>query len=127
MEFSFNHADRCLSVVHFDFRSETATIPGAVCLSVCLSVSVRAAAGVTAARDVLTRRRRRVQITDVYRQVCRYNWHTAGSLGWPLPMLKYRAGWCPGGPGLNPPTEGLPPNRSYFISRCCDPYTDNNS
>jgi len=21
--------------------------------------------------------------------VCRYNWHSAGSLGWPFPMLKY--------------------------------------
>jgi len=29
--------------------------------------------------------------------------------------LKYRAGFK-GGPGL-PPTEGLPPNRPYFISR----------
>jgi len=22
--------------------------------------------------------------------VCRYNWHSAGSLGWPFPMLKYK-------------------------------------
>ena len=22
--------------------------------------------------------------------VCRYNWHTAGSLGWPIPVLKYK-------------------------------------
>jgi len=22
-------------------------------------------------------------------KVCRYNWHSAGSLGWPFPMLKY--------------------------------------
>jgi len=22
--------------------------------------------------------------------VCRYNWHDAGSLGWPFPMLKYK-------------------------------------
>jgi len=22
--------------------------------------------------------------------VCRYNWHTAGSLGWPFSMLKYK-------------------------------------
>jgi len=22
--------------------------------------------------------------------VCRYNWHTAGSLGWPFPTLKYK-------------------------------------
>jgi len=22
-------------------------------------------------------------------QVCRYNWHSAGSLGWPLSILKY--------------------------------------
>ena len=21
--------------------------------------------------------------------VCRYNWHSTGSLGWPFPMLKY--------------------------------------
>jgi len=24
------------------------------------------------------------------RKVCRYNWHSAGSLVWPLPMLKYK-------------------------------------
>jgi len=23
-------------------------------------------------------------------KVCRYNWHSAGSLGWPFPMLKYK-------------------------------------
>jgi len=23
-------------------------------------------------------------------KVCRYNWHSAGSLGWPCPMLKYK-------------------------------------
>jgi len=23
-------------------------------------------------------------------EVCRYNWHSAGSLGWPFPMLKYK-------------------------------------
>jgi len=23
-------------------------------------------------------------------KVCRYNWHSAGSLGWPFPVLKYR-------------------------------------
>jgi len=22
--------------------------------------------------------------------VCRYKWHSAGSLGWPIPMLKYK-------------------------------------
>ena len=22
--------------------------------------------------------------------MCRYNWHSAGSLGWPFPMLKYK-------------------------------------
>jgi len=22
--------------------------------------------------------------------MCRYNWHSAGSLGWPFPMLRYR-------------------------------------
>ena len=22
-------------------------------------------------------------------KVCRYNWHSAGSLGWPFPMLEY--------------------------------------
>jgi len=22
--------------------------------------------------------------------VCRYNWHSAGFLGWPFPMLKYK-------------------------------------
>ena len=22
--------------------------------------------------------------------MCRYNWHSAGSLGWPFPVLKYR-------------------------------------
>jgi len=22
--------------------------------------------------------------------VCRYDWHSAGSLGWPFPMLKYK-------------------------------------
>jgi len=22
-------------------------------------------------------------------KVCRYSWHSAGSLGWPFPMLKY--------------------------------------
>jgi len=35
---------------------------------------------------------------DVYRpkdsslgmRVCRYNWHSAGSLGWPFPVLKYQ-------------------------------------
>jgi len=24
------------------------------------------------------------------RKVCRYNWQSAGSLGWPFPMLKYK-------------------------------------
>ena len=24
------------------------------------------------------------------RKVCRYNWHSAGSPGWPFPMLKYK-------------------------------------
>jgi len=23
-------------------------------------------------------------------KVCRYNWHSAGSIGWPFPMLKYK-------------------------------------
>jgi len=23
-------------------------------------------------------------------KVCRYNWHSAGSLGWPFPVLKYK-------------------------------------
>jgi len=23
-------------------------------------------------------------------KVCRYNWHNAGSQGWPIPMLKYQ-------------------------------------
>jgi len=23
-------------------------------------------------------------------KVCRYNWHSAGLLGWPFPMLKYK-------------------------------------
>jgi len=23
-------------------------------------------------------------------KVCRYGWHSAGSLGWPFPMLKYK-------------------------------------
>jgi len=23
-------------------------------------------------------------------KVCQYNWHSAGSLGWPFPMLKYK-------------------------------------
>ena len=23
-------------------------------------------------------------------KVCRYNWHSVGSLGWPFPMLKYK-------------------------------------
>ena len=23
-------------------------------------------------------------------KVCRYNWHSAGSLGWPFPMIKYK-------------------------------------
>ena len=23
-------------------------------------------------------------------KLCRYYWHTAGSLGWPFPMLKYK-------------------------------------
>ena len=23
-------------------------------------------------------------------KVCRYNWHSAGSMGWPFPMLKYK-------------------------------------
>jgi len=23
-------------------------------------------------------------------KVCRYNWHSAGSLRWPFPMLKYK-------------------------------------
>jgi len=23
-------------------------------------------------------------------KVCRYNWHSADSLGWPFPMLKYK-------------------------------------
>ena len=23
-------------------------------------------------------------------KVCRYNWHSAGTLGWPFPMLKYK-------------------------------------
>ena len=22
--------------------------------------------------------------------MCRYNWHSAGSLGWPFPVLKYK-------------------------------------
>ena len=22
--------------------------------------------------------------------MCRYNWHSGGSLGWPFPMLKYK-------------------------------------
>jgi len=24
------------------------------------------------------------------KRVCQYNWHSAGSLGWPFPMLKYK-------------------------------------
>jgi len=23
-------------------------------------------------------------------KVCRYNWHSAGSLSWPIPMIKYK-------------------------------------
>ena len=26
----------------------------------------------------------------IINKACRYNWHSAGSLGWPVPMLKYR-------------------------------------
>jgi len=29
-------------------------------------------------------------LSDIGTKVCRYNWHSAGSLGWPVPMLKYK-------------------------------------
>jgi len=32
--------------------------------------------------------------SDIYgylgTKVCRYNWHSAGSLGWPFPVVKYK-------------------------------------
>jgi len=28
-------------------------------------------------------------VTTRRKVLCRYNWHSAGSLGWPVPMLKY--------------------------------------
>jgi len=34
-------------------------------------------------------RQRTAQLEPQETIVCRYNWHSAGSLGWPFPMLKY--------------------------------------
>jgi len=33
---------------------------------------------------------RKVGSTAQGTKVCRYNWHSAGSLGWPFPTLKYK-------------------------------------
>ena len=40
-------------------------------------------------RDLLIASRRRVPYSNK-QKVCRYNWHSAGSLGWPRPVLKYK-------------------------------------
>jgi len=60
-------------------------------------VHVRLVVGVNAVLTFtrLVRRQQRYlankNLRHLYRtQVCRYNWHSAGSLGWPFPMLRYK-------------------------------------